>query len=104
MREAPSITIINGLIKEGAKIKAFDPVAMEQAKLVLPNIEYCEDTYQVADNSDALIFITEWNQFRSLDLEKIKTLLKEPVVIDLRNIYEPKRMKNFGFSYFCVGR
>lgn len=104
MREAPSIPIINGMIKEGARIKAFDPVAMHEARQVLPDIEYCDDTYQVAENSDALIFITEWNQFRSLDLEKIKGLLKEPVVIDLRNIYEPKKMRNFGFKYFCVGR
>lgn len=104
MREAPSITIINGLIKEGVKVKAFDPVAMEQAKLVMPNIEYCKDTYAVADKSDAVVFITEWNQFRSLDLNKIKDLLKEPIIVDLRNIYEPKKMLEFGFKYFCVGR
>jgi len=104
MREAPSITIINGLIEAGAKIKAFDPVAMKHAQEIMPNIQYCADTYQAAENSDALIFITEWNQFRSLDLEKIKKLLKEPVVIDLRNIYEPKRMRAVGFKYFCVGR
>jgi len=104
MREAPSIPIIQGLQAGGAKIKAFDPVAMEQARLVLPDLQYCQDTYEVSEKSDALIFITEWNQFRSLDLEKIKRLLKTPTVIDLRNIYDPKKMRNFGFNYFSVGR
>lgn len=104
MREAPSITIINGLLEAGAKIKAFDPVAMEQAKRFLPSITYCDDTYPVAKGSDALIFITEWPQFRSLDLEKIKHSLKTPIVLDLRNIYDPKKMREFGFKYFCVGR
>lgn len=104
MREAPSITIIKGLQEAGARIKAFDPVAMEQAKIVLPNLDYCDDTYTVAQDSDALVFLTEWNQFRSLDLEKIKGLLKEPIIIDLRNIYEPKKMKEYGFNYYCVGR
>lgn len=104
MREAPSITIIKGLQKEGAKIKAFDPVAMEEARKIMPDLTYCNDTYEVARDSDALIFITEWNQFRSLDLSKIKSLMKEPVIIDLRNIYEPAKMKEHDFKYFCVGR
>ncbi|MBN1352399.1 UDP-glucose/GDP-mannose dehydrogenase family protein [candidate division KSB1 bacterium] len=104
MREAPSITIINGLLKGGAEVFAFDPVAMEESKKVMPKITYCKDTYEVAKDADALIFITEWNQFRSLDLAKIKSLLKEPIVIDLRNIYEPEKMKEHGFKYVCVGR
>jgi len=104
MREAPSIVIVKSLQKEGAKIKAFDPVAMQEAKKIMPDILFCNDTYEVAKDSDALIFITEWNQFRSLDLAKIKSLLKEPIVIDLRNIYEPDKMKEYGFKYYCVGR
>ncbi len=104
MRDAPSIAIIQGLLKEGATIKAFDPVAMQEAQKVLPNIMYCQDTYEVAKDSDALIFITEWNQFRSLDLVKIKNLMKSPIVIDLRNIYDPEKMKEKGFDYTCVGR
>lgn len=104
MREAPSLIIIKGMLDAGATVKAFDPVAMEEAKKRMPNITYCDDTYAVAEDSDALIFITEWNQFRSLDMVKIKSLLKEPVVIDLRNIYEPKKMKQNGFTYISVGR
>ncbi|MDZ7260650.1 MAG: UDP-glucose/GDP-mannose dehydrogenase family protein [candidate division KSB1 bacterium] len=104
MREAPSITIINGLQKEGARIKAFDPVAIKEAQKIFKDVIFCKDTYEAAENSDALIFITEWNQFRSLDLDKIKGLLKSPVIIDLRNIYEPVKMREKGFKYVCVGR
>ena len=104
MREAASITIINGLQAEGAKIKAFDPVAMEEAKNVLKDIKYCEDAYIVAKDSDALVIITEWNEFRQLDLGKIKELLKSPVIIDTRNIYEPDRMRRLGFTYVSIGR
>ncbi|MFQ5707565.1 MAG: UDP-glucose dehydrogenase family protein [bacterium] len=104
MRDAPSITIIQGLVQDGPVIKAFDPVAMEQARKELPNLIYCQDTYEVAKGCDALIFITEWNQFRSLDLEKIKNLMKTPVIIDLRNIYDPEKMREKGFKYSCVGR
>jgi UDPglucose 6-dehydrogenase len=104
MREAPSVPIIKGLQKEGAKIMAFDPAAMEEAKRFLDNIEYCDDPYEVADGSDALVIITEWNQFRNLDITKIKELLKEPVIIDLRNVYDPKKMKEIGIRYTGVGR
>jgi UDPglucose 6-dehydrogenase len=104
MREAPSITIIDALMKEGASVKAYDPVAMHEAKEVLPNITYCKETYEVAKDADALVFMTEWNQFRSLDLDKLKKLLKKPLVLDLRNIYEPSRMKEKGFEYIAVGR
>ncbi|MDZ7363341.1 MAG: UDP-glucose/GDP-mannose dehydrogenase family protein [candidate division KSB1 bacterium] len=104
MREAPSIDIIKGMQKEGARIKAYDPVAMQEAKKFLPDIEFMDDTYSPMAGADALIFITEWNQFRSLDLKKIKHLLKTPIVIDLRNIYEPQRMREHGFTYVAVGR
>ncbi|MDZ7291251.1 MAG: UDP-glucose/GDP-mannose dehydrogenase family protein [candidate division KSB1 bacterium] len=104
MREAPSIDIIQGLQKEGARIQAYDPVAMNEAKKVLKEVEFAEDTYSAISGADALVFVTEWNQFRSLDIDKIKNLLKTPTVIDLRNIYDPQRMQEKGFNYFAVGR
>lgn len=104
MRDAPSVDIIKNMIAGGAKVKAFDPVAIENAKLALPDIEYCDETYKTAEGCDALIFMTEWNQFRSLDLTKLLSLLKSPVIFDLRNIYEPRKMKKLGFDYHCVGR
>ncbi|MEK6576137.1 MAG: UDP binding domain-containing protein, partial [Nitrospirota bacterium] len=104
MRDAPSIEIINALQKSGAKIKAYDPAAMEEAKKVLKDIEYCDDPYAIAQGTDAMIILTEWNQFRNLDLEKIKSLLKSPIFIDLRNVYEPNKIKNLGFKYVGVGR
>ncbi len=104
MREAPSLVIIDGLQRKGAKVKAFDPEAMKVAKKMLKDVEYGENAYDVAQGSDALVFITEWNQFRMLDMEKIKTLLRSPVVVDLRNIYDPQYMRRLGFTYAGVGR
>lgn len=104
MREAPAADIIQALLQEGAQIRAYDPVAMPEAKKILPNIAYGKDTYDIMEGADALVFITEWNQFRSLDLDKIKSLLKTPLVIDLRNIYEPSKMIDKGFKYHSVGR
>lgn len=104
MRDAPSVPIIRGILKEGATVKAFDPVAMHEARKVLPDLIYCEDTYEVAQDADALIFITEWNQFRSLDLDKIKKLMRSPTIVDLRNIYDPDKMQERGFHYTSVGR
>jgi len=104
MRDAPSIPIVQFLVKEGATVKAFDPAAMDNARKIFPDVVFCDDTYEVAADSDALIFLTEWNQFRSLDLDRIKKLLRQPVVLDLRNIYEPVKMKEKGFQYYCVGR
>lgn len=104
MREAPAADIIQALLQEGAQIRAYDPVAMPEARKILPNIAYGKDTYDIMESADALVFITEWNQFRSLDLDKIKGLLKTPLVIDLRNIYEPSKMIDKGFKYYSVGR
>jgi UDPglucose 6-dehydrogenase len=104
MREAPSLTIIEGLQKKGAQIRAYDPVAVDVAKRMLSSVEYCENVYDVAEGSDALVFLTEWNQFRMLDMERIKTLLASPIIVDLRNIYEPGDMRKLGFTYVCVGR
>jgi UDPglucose 6-dehydrogenase len=104
IRESSSIVIIQGLLAMGAKIKAFDPAAMEEAKAILPEIRYEKDAYDVAEGADALVLATEWNQFRRLDLQRIKEQLKNPVFIDLRNVYDPDQMKRLGFIYSGVGR
>ncbi|HQU85708.1 MAG TPA: UDP-glucose/GDP-mannose dehydrogenase family protein [Pyrinomonadaceae bacterium] len=104
MRESPAIDIIKEMQNRGASVKAFDPVAMEEAKHSLPDIEYVTDEYAAIDGVDAMIIVTEWNQFRALNMNKVKTLLKAPKIIDLRNIYEPKEMKELGFEYVGVGR
>jgi len=104
IRESSSIAIIQGLLAMGAKVKAFDPAAMEEVKAVLPQLEYGMDAYDVAKGADALVLVTEWNQFRRLDLQRIKNLLKNPIFIDLRNVYDPDQMKRLGFNYCGVGR
>ncbi|MBI5745637.1 MAG: UDP-glucose/GDP-mannose dehydrogenase family protein [Nitrospirae bacterium] len=104
MRDAPSIEIINALQKSGAKINAYDPAAMDEAKKVLKDITYCDDSYMAIDGADALIILTEWNQFRNLDLEKVKSLIKSPIFIDLRNVYEPNKIKELGLKYVGLGR
>jgi UDPglucose 6-dehydrogenase len=106
MRDSPSVPIITHLLKEGATVKVYDPVAMEESKKHLngETVQYCESVYEVAEGCDALVFLTEWNQFRKIDLEKIKKLLGKPVVIDLRNIYEPEAMRQMGFDYTGMGR
>jgi UDPglucose 6-dehydrogenase len=104
IRESSSIAIIRGLLRMGARVKAYDPAAMDEAKSVFPELEFGEDAYDIARGSDALVLATEWNQFRRLDLERIKSLLKSPIFIDLRNVYEPDQMKRLGFDYCGVGR
>ncbi|MBL8077884.1 MAG: UDP-glucose/GDP-mannose dehydrogenase family protein [Anaerolineales bacterium] len=104
MRDAPSIDIAEALIKAGAKVRAYDPVAMNVARPLLPNVEMFDGPYTMAENCDALIVVTEWNEFKQLDLTKTKSLLKSPVIFDGRNIYEPARMKEMGFTYRAVGR
>lgn len=104
MRFAPSIDVINILQRDGADIKAFDPQAIENAQKILKDVKFCKDAYEVAKNADCLIIMTEWNQFKELDLSKIKRLMKQPVVIDGRNIYDPEKMKKMGFRYIGVGR
>ncbi len=104
MRESPATDIIRDLQKLGAKIKAFDPVAMDEAKHSLPDIEYAADEYAAIKGADVLVFLTEWNQFRALDMKKVKRLLKTPKIADLRNIYEPDDMRALGFEYVGVGR
>jgi UDPglucose 6-dehydrogenase len=104
MRFAPSIDIIGYLKKEGASIKAYDPQAMERAKEIMPDITYCNSPYEVAENSECLAILTEWDEFRQLDLAKIKSLLKLPIVVDGRNVFDPKKMSEMGFIYRGVGR
>ena len=104
MRSAPSIDIIKSLQRDGARIKAYDPKAMDNAKMYLENVEYCKDPYEVADKADALILLTEWEEFINIDLEKIKKLLTQPVIIDGRNIFNPEEMESKGFIYKGIGR
>jgi len=105
MRDSPSIPLIESIVGDGAKVRAFDPEAMDNARVYLPKeVEYCTDSYEAAVDADALIIVTEWNQFRSLHMERIRSTLKHPTVIDLRNIYDPQRMKDQGFNYYSVGR
>ena len=104
LRDAPAIFIINRLLKAGAKIRAYDPVAMEDAKKILSKITYCKDAYDAVNEADAVVIVTEWNQFRNLDLSRIKKLAKGNFFFDLRNIYEPDRLRKMGFKYYSVGR
>jgi len=105
MRDSPSLTILPALIEKEAKIRAHDPEGVDQAKKLLPDaIEYVSDIYETAKNADAIILMTEWNQYRGLDLELLKRKLKGRVFIDLRNVYEPDEMNESGFQYYCIGR
>ena len=104
MRFAPSIDIISQLQKEGATIKAYDPVASDNSKKILKNIVYCKDPYEAAKDADALLVLTEWNEFKDLDLKKLKSLMKHAMIIDGRNMYNPDQMRKEGFSYISIGR
>jgi UDPglucose 6-dehydrogenase len=104
MREAPSIPLITALRDMGATVRAFDPVGMEPARIEMPDIEYCKDPYSCADGADALVIVTEWEQFRALDLDRLKRVMACPVVVDLRNIYSPEDLTNRGFLYQSIGR
>lgn len=104
MREAPAVDIIKALVERGAKVRAFDPVAMTEAAKILPDIAYAEDEYQAIDGADALVFVTEWNQFRALDMKRVYESMKTPKIADLRNIYNPATMRELGFDYVGVGR
>ena len=103
MRDAPSLAIIPALQDKGARIQAFDPEGHE-ARALLPGVDFKDDPYAVAEGADVLVIITEWDQFRALDLDRIKLLMKRPVLVDLRNIYKPADMRARGFEYLSVGR
>jgi UDPglucose 6-dehydrogenase len=104
IRDAPSLYIIKSLLKEKANIRAYDPVSMKEVEKLIPGIKYCKNSYDAAKGADALVIVTEWNQFRNLELDRLKGLLKGRFFFDLRNVYEPQRVKKKGFKYFCVGR
>ena len=104
MREAPAVGLIRGLQEDGVIVRAYDPVARDEAVKLLPDIVYVDDEYAAVKGADALVLVTEWNQFRALDLNRIRDLMKTPKVADLRNIYEPEDMRELGFEYVGVGR
>jgi UDPglucose 6-dehydrogenase len=104
IREAPSIKLIVDLLEARTRIQAYDPAAMDSARRLLTDIEYCEDEYEAARGSDGLVVVTEWNQFRRLDIDRLKQLMREPNIIDLRNLYEPETMRSKGFKYLAMGR
>jgi UDPglucose 6-dehydrogenase len=104
MREAPSVEIAQALLRKGAIVRAYDPVAIDKAKAILPDVEYRRNAQGVARGADALVVVTEWNEFRQLDLVKLKRLMRRPVVVDGRNIYDPDEMRRLGFVYRGIGR
>lgn len=104
MREAPSVDIIRLLLERGATVRAYDPIAMDAAREYLPGITYLEDEYEAVKGADVLVFMTEWNQFRALNMERVRELMNAPRIADLRNIYEPDAMRELGFEYVGVGR
>jgi len=104
MRDSPAISIVTALQDAGAKLNVFDPEGMEQAKLYLENLTYCGDPYACCKSAAALVIVTEWDAFRALDLERVKSLLAAPVLVDLRNIYDPAEVKRHGFAYASIGR
>jgi UDPglucose 6-dehydrogenase len=104
MREAPSIEIAQALSAKGAVVRAYDPAAIERAKTILPDIEYRGSAQAVARGADALVIVTEWNEFKQLDLQKLKRMMRRPVVVDGRNLYDPAVMRSLGFVYRGIGR
>ncbi len=104
IRESPALEIIKILLEKGSIVKCFDPMAMENTKKIFPELIYCSNEYETAEGSDAMVILTEWNQFRNLNLSRIKKLLKNPILIDMRNLYEPEKVKKAGFQYTGIGR
>jgi UDPglucose 6-dehydrogenase len=106
LRESPALWIIGQLLKEGAKVRAYDPAAMDDAKAVYPpgTVDYATDAYEAARGAEAVVLVTEWNQFRNLELERLRGLMRQPNFLDCRNVYEPGRLTQLGFRYGGVGR
>jgi UDPglucose 6-dehydrogenase len=104
MRDSPSLDIVPALVSAGATVRAYDPEGMDEARKMIDGITYCEGSYQAMDGADVVVILTEWNEFRSLNLDRVKSLLKEPAMVDLRNVYDPKLMAEYGFRYECIGR
>jgi len=104
LRDAPSLDIARVLIAAGAEVRAYDPAAMAPARDLLPDVEYSTDAYALADGADGLVLVTEWNEFRHLDLARVKASMRRAVMIDGRNIYDPAVMRGLGFTYRGIGR
>ncbi len=104
IREAPATDIVSALLERGAEVRAYDPAAMKEMGEQIPSMTLCKDAYEVCAGADALVIVTEWNEFRMLDFERIRNLLSEPILVDLRNIYDPASMTAAGFHYTSVGR
>lgn len=104
LRDAKSLQIISNLLAEGANVRAYDPIAMPNTKKIFPQIEYCENAYDIANGADVLLIVTEWNEFKYIDLSRLKELMAQPIIFDGRNIYDPERMRRLGFDYYCIGR
>jgi UDPglucose 6-dehydrogenase len=104
MRDAPSIPLITALQDMGAKVRAYDPQGMEQAKHFVSGVTFCKDAYDCADGASALVIVTEWEQFRALDFERLKKVMAKPVLVDLRNVYRPEQAARYGFAYESIGR
>ena len=104
MREAPSLSILPVLASEGADVRAYDPAAMSEAHRLLPEVKTEADPYACIEGADAMVILTEWDQFRALDLDRVRTILRKPVVVDLRNVYKPADMTARGFTYISIGR
>jgi UDPglucose 6-dehydrogenase len=104
MRDSPSLAILPALVEAGATVRAFDPEGMDEARKLMPDVVYCKDAYDCVTGADALVIITEWNEFRAIDLVRVKSLLRRPVIVDLRNIYSPTEMTELGFRYGSIGR
>jgi UDPglucose 6-dehydrogenase len=104
LREAPALSIAQTLMDQGVTVRAYDPAALEEGSKLLPQITPCQDAYETARGADALVLMTEWNEFRNLDFDKLKPLMRRPILIDLRNVYESGRVTQFGFRHVSVGR
>jgi UDPglucose 6-dehydrogenase len=104
LRESPAVDVVRALIGLGAKVRAFDPQGMGQARRILPDIDYASGTYEAIDGADILVILTEWPEFATLDLDRVRRALAAPVVVDLRNLYDPAEMAAAGFTYHCIGR
>jgi UDPglucose 6-dehydrogenase len=105
MREAKSVEIITRLLDAGATVRAYDPVAIDNARKILPAVvEYAESPYEAAAGADAVALVTEWNEFKFLNLERLRSVMREPIIFDGRNLWEPERMRRLGFAYHSIGR
>ncbi|HBM90377.1 MAG TPA: UDP-glucose 6-dehydrogenase, partial [Rhodospirillaceae bacterium] len=104
MRDSVALDVIPALQEAGAIVQAFDPVAMEEAAKLLPNVNWMKETYETLQDASVAVILTEWNEFRALDFEQVKQVMKEPVLVDLRNVYKPEEMKKTGFAYSSIGR